>query len=84
MGVSESKTIEGVEPTPLARKGSDAVSLSSLRSQFTSSKSMSLDQATLGSARFRQEERMRADIRREKRLRQQAIDERISCRRFIS
>lgn len=79
MGVSESKTNEVVESNPLARKGSDAVSLSSLRSQFTSSKSMSLDQATLSSARFRQEERLRADIRREKRLRQQAMDERIAA-----
>ena len=79
MGVSESKPVEVVESTPLARNGSDSVSLSSLRSQFTSSKSMSLDQATLGSARFRQEERLRADIRREKRLRQQAIDERITA-----
>ena len=77
MGVSESKTIEVVESNPPSRNVSDGVSLSSLRSQFTSSKSMSLDQAKLGSARFRQEERLRADIRREKRLRQQAIDERI-------
>jgi hypothetical protein len=79
MGVSESKTIDAVGASPPALNGSDSVSLSSLRSQFTSSKTMSLDQATLGSARFRQEERLRGDLRREKRIRQQAMDERIAA-----
>jgi len=57
----------------------DRVTLASLRSQFTSAGTTTLDEAVGTQARFRQEERLRADLRRERRLRQQAITERVNA-----
>ena len=51
--------------------------LSSLRSKFTSASTTSIDQAVDRQERFRNEENLRADLRRERRLRQQAISERV-------
>ena len=53
-------------------------SLSSLRAQFTSTPSPSLDQTMMQSARFREEERIRAGLRRESKLRKEALVERIA------
>ena len=78
MGLSASNGNEALDAARKKRENADIVSLSALRSQFTSTATSSLDQATMTSARFRQEERLRADLRRERRIRQQAITERIS------
>ena len=76
---SASKSTEALDAARKKRENADKVALSALRSQFTSTPTSSLDQATMTSARFRQEERLRADLRRERRLRQQAIAERVSA-----
>ena len=78
MGMSASNDSEVIEAARKKRENTDKVSLSALRSQFTSTATSSLDQATMTSARFRQEERLRADLRRERRIRQQAIAERVA------
>ena len=77
MGMSASNGSEALETARKKRENADKVSLSALRSQFTSTATSTLDQATMTSARFRQEERLRADLRRERRIRQQAITERV-------
>ena len=75
MSVSESKSNAG---GGLRRKGdSSQPDLSSLP-QFTSTPSPSLDQTMMQSSRFREEERMRAGLRRDRKLRRQALAERIS------
>ena len=79
MSASESRPDELLDAARKKRENADRLSLAALRSQFTTSPAVSTDQAMLTSARFRQEERMRADIRRERRLRQQAIAERVSA-----
>ena len=79
MSVSDSRQDEALDAVRKKRANADRLSLAALRSQFTSSPAVSTDQALLTSARFREEERMRADIRRERRLRQQAISERVSA-----
>ena len=77
MGMSASKNDDALDEARKKRENTQKVSLSALRSQFTSTETSTLDQAVMTSARFRQEERLRADIRRERRLRQQAITERV-------
>ena len=77
MSASDSKKGSTLESTRGDQSGDDRMSLSALRSQFTRSTTQSLSQSELTSARFRNEERLRADIRRERRLRQQAINERV-------
>ena len=79
MGASESRQDDALDAARKKRANADRLSLAALRSQFTSSPTVTTDQALLTSARFREEERMRADIRRERRLRQQAISERVSA-----
>lgn len=74
MSTSESRDMEEGR-TPV----SERVTLASLRSQLTSATSTTLDEAMGTRARFRQEERLRADLRRDRRLRQQAITERIQA-----
>ena len=78
MGLSVSNGNEALDAVRKKRENADIVSLSALRSQFTSTATSTLDQATMTSARFRQEERLRADLRRERRIRQQAITERVN------
>ena len=73
MGMSASNNDDALSEARKKRENTEKVSLSALRSQFTSTENSTLDQAVMTSARFRQEERLRADIRRERRLRQQAI-----------
>ena len=76
MSASDSKS--GAK-SGLRRKGSpDQVDLSSLRAQFTSTPSPSLDQTLMQNSRFREEERLRAKLRREGKLRREALAERIS------
>ena len=70
-------TSESREGDEFGGTSTDRVTLASLRSQLTSATSSTLDEALGTQARFRQEERLRADLRRERRLRQQAITERI-------
>ena len=79
MSASESRQDDALDAARKKRANADRLSLAALRSQFTSSQKVSTDQALLTSARFREEERMRADIRRERRLRQQAISERVAA-----
>ena len=79
MTVSESHDNEAVKAAQMRRENTERVTLASLRSQFTSSSTSSLDEALGTQARFRQEERLRADLRRERRLRQQAITERVNA-----
>ena len=79
MSVSESHDSEAKRATQTGRDSNERVTLASLRSQFTSASSTTLDEAVGTQARFRQEERLRADLRRERRLRQQAITERINA-----
>jgi len=79
MSASESRQDDALDAARKKRANADRLSLAALRSQFTSSPTVTTDQALLTSARFREEERMRADIRRERRLRQQAISERVSA-----
>lgn len=77
MSVSESKSTTG---GGLRRKAADEsqLDLSSLRAQFTSTPSPSLDQTMMQSSRFREEERLRANLRRDSRMRREALAERIS------
>ena len=75
MSASDSKKEGSLDTTHSTRNSGDKMSLSALRSQFTKSHSQSISQTEMTSARFRNEERLRADIRRERRLRQQAISE---------
>ena len=77
MNVSESHASEAVEAAQMKRENTERVTLASLRSQFTATSTTSLDAALGTQARFRDEERLRADLRRERRLRQQAITERV-------
>ena len=79
MGMSESHDGEAVDATHTGQETTERVTLASLRSQFTSADTSSLDDALGTRARFRQEERLRADLRRERRLRQQAITERVNA-----
>ena len=79
MGMSESHDSEAVDATHKGRDATERVTLASLRSQFTTADTSTLDEAMGTRARFRQEERMRADLRRERRLRQQAITERVNA-----
>ena len=62
------------------RRGSSSgqVDLSTLRAQFTSTPSPSLDQTLMQNSRFREEEKLRAKLRREGKLRREALAERIS------
>ena len=77
MTASDSKKGESLDSTRNSGGNSDRMSLSTLRSQFTRSTTKTLSQSEMTSARFRNEERLRSDIRRERRLRQQAINERV-------
>ena len=79
MGMSESHDGEAGDATHTGQETAERVTLASLRSQFTSASNPSLDEALGTRARFRQEERLRADLRRERRLRQQAITERVNA-----
>ena len=79
MGVSESQNSDDADAPDKGRGTTDRVTLASLRSQFTSAGAPTLDEALGTRARFRQEERLRADLRRERRLRQQAITERVNA-----
>jgi len=76
MSVSDSKS--GSDRNLRDEGKHDQTSLSSLRAQFTSTPSPSLDQTMMQSARFREEERIRANLRRESKLRKEALVERIS------
>ena len=80
MGMSESHDIKAENAGREGHNKADRVTLASLRSQFTSADTSTLDEALGTRARFRQEERLRADLRRERRLRQQAITERVEAR----
>ena len=77
MSVSDSKKGESLESIRSNGENGDRMSLSALRSQFTRSTTQTLSQREMTSARFRNEERLRSDIRRESRLRQHAINERV-------
>ena len=79
MSASDSKKEGSLDTTHSTQRSGDKMSLSALRSQFTKSHSQSISQSEMTSARFRNEERLRADIRRERRLRQQAISERVTA-----
>ncbi len=57
----------------------DGLSLSALRNQMTRAASPTLDSTVQRSARFREEERLRARLRRDRHLRLQAQSERISA-----
>ena len=61
MGTSDSKMEEALDVARSKRINADKLSLAALRSQFTNSSNPSVDQAELTSARFRQEERLRAE-----------------------
>ena len=76
MSASDSKSGEKIG---LRRGGSPGqVDLSTLRAQFTSTPSPSLDQTLMQNSRFREEEKLRAKLRRESKLRREALSERIS------
>ena len=79
MGMSESHDVEATDATHTGHGMTEKMSLASLRSQFTATNITTLDDAVDTRARFRQEERLRADLRRERRLRQQAISERVNA-----
>ena len=79
MGMSESHDIKAENAARDGHNTAERVTLASLRSQFTSADTSTLDEALGTRARFRQEERLRADLRRERRLRQQAISERVEA-----
>lgn len=79
MGMSESHDSEAGDPVHAGHDTTERITLASLRSQFTSTDTPTLDEAMGTRARFRQEERLRADLRRERRLRQQAITERVNA-----
>ena len=79
MSMSESHDGEAQDAAHAGKESNERITLASLRSQFTSAGSTTLDQAVNTQARFRQEERLRADLRRERRLRQQAITERVNA-----
>ena len=68
MSASDSKKGESLESIRSSGKTNDRMSLSALRSQFTKNTTQSLNQSEMTSARFRDEERLRSDIRRERRL----------------
>ena len=70
---------DGGDAASKSRENNRKVSLSALRSQFTSSGKTSTDQALLTSARYRQEESIRKDVLRERRIRQTALNERINA-----
>ena len=76
MSASESKSGDKVG----LRRGSSSgnIDLSTLRAQFTSTPSPSLDQTLMQNSRFREEEKLRAKLRRESKLRREALAERIS------
>ena len=76
MSVSESKSGTGTRHRKGGRTGH--TDLSSLRAQFTSTPSPSLDQTLMQSSRFREEEKIRAQLRRDNKLRREALAERIS------
>ena len=57
--------------------GNDRHSLSALRGQFTRAHSTSAEQKGHVSARYREEERLRSDVRRERRIRHQELRERV-------
>ena len=57
----------------------DALSLSALRNQMTRAGSPTLDAAVQRSSRFREEERLRARLRRDRHLRLKAQSERITA-----
>ena len=79
MGMSESHDSEAGDAAHAGHDTTERMTLASLRSQFTSTGTSTLDEAMGTRARFRQEERLRADLRRERRLRQQAITERVNA-----
>ena len=79
MGMSESHDSEAGDPVHAGHDTTARITLASLRSQVTSTATPPHDQAMGTRARFRQEERLRADLRRERRLRQQAITERVNA-----
>ena len=58
--------------------GSHKPRLSSLRARFTDTPSPAMDDVVIKSSRFREEERIRATLRRDKRIRQQALGEKLS------
>ena len=76
MSASDSKSGDKVG----LRRGSSSgnIDLSTLRAQFTSTPSPSLDQTLMQNSRFREEEKLRAKLRRESKLRREALAERIS------
>ena len=76
MSASESKSgaVEGLRKTDEIGQ----LDLSTLRAQFTSTPSPSFDQTLMQSSRFRDEERVRANLRRDRKIRRQALAERIS------
>jgi hypothetical protein len=76
MSVSDSRS--GAKERLRGSADSSQPNLSSLRAQFTSTPSPSLDQTMMRSSRFRDEERLRAGLRRDKKIRRQALTERIS------
>ena len=72
MSASESKSTTG---RGLRRGGDSQMDLSALRAQFTSTPAPSLDQTMMQSSRFREEEKIRANLRRESKLRREALHE---------
>ena len=77
MSASDSKSGDSHDTARGRKQDTRQMSLSALRSQFTGGGPQTLSQSEVTSSRFRAEERLRADIRRERRLRQQAINERV-------
>ena len=76
MSASESKS---TDKTGLRRgSGLAKTDLSTLRAQYTSTPSPSLDQTLMQNSRFREEEKLRAKLRRESKLRREALAEKIS------
>ena len=76
MSASESSTMIESESSELNSKSKPR--LASLRAQYTSTSSPSLDQVVIKNERFRQEERLRATLRRERNIRQKALSEKLS------
>ena len=79
MSVSDSGDTPVLRGREERRHSGDGLSLSSLRNQMTRAASPTLDSTVQRSARFREEERLRARLRRDRHLRLKAQSERISA-----
>ena len=79
LSVSESGNKQSLEDLRSSVVGGDSLSLAALRTSLTQSGASTLDDATHRSARFREEERLRSRLRRDRRLRLKAQSERIAA-----